>query len=123
MAALGTTTKVALGAKAAKSPLGRGAAVKTIKATPAAAKAGLKVGKPILKRRTRRRVDEAADAVVLALASYAPRAVRQLGLEPPKRKHTAPRFLAGAVLGAAAVYLLEPESGAQHRARLAKLVG
>jgi hypothetical protein len=123
MGVLGTTTKVALGGKAAKSPLGRGAAAKTLKAAPGAAKSGLKLGKPVLKRRTRKRVDEATDAVVLALAGYAPRAVRRLGLEPPKRKRTTPRVLAGAAMGAAAMYLFEPGHGAEHRKQLAKLLG
>ena len=123
MAMLGTTTKVALGAKAAKSPVARGAGTKALKLTPTAGKAAVAAGKPILKRRTRKRVNEATDAAVLALASYAPGAIRHLGLRAPKRKRTAPRVLAGVVIGATAMYLFEPGHGAEHRERLLKLIG
>jgi hypothetical protein len=48
----------------------------------------------------------------------------QLGLlEHPKPKRTTPRVAAGVVLGATAVYFLDPHSGAQHRRQLQDLVG
>jgi hypothetical protein len=117
MALLGTAAKTAVGAKA-------------LKAAPAAAKGAVKAGKPVvkagkpaLKRKTRKRLDEATDSLALTLAAYAPRAARQLGLQAPKRKRSTPRVLAGVAIGAAAMYLFEPEHGREHRDRLRALLG
>jgi hypothetical protein len=110
MAVLGRTAKAA-------------AVAKGLKAAPPAAKAGIKTGRPIVKRKARKQLDEAGDAIALTLATYVPRAARQLGLKPPKRKRTTPRVLAGVLIGAAGVYLFEPDQGPKHRKRLAKLVG
>jgi hypothetical protein len=79
-------------------------------------KAGLKAVKAAAKR-PRLLLTGTKFAVPAAKAAYA------LGLiEPPKPKRTAPRIAAGAVLGAGAVYLLDPEQGKQHRRRVAQLV-
>jgi hypothetical protein len=110
MALLGTTAKA-------------GVAAKGLKAAPPAAKAGFKTGKPIVKRKARKQLDEASDAIALTLATYVPRAARQLGLKPPKRKRTAPRVLAGVLIGAVGMYLFEPAQGPKHRKQLAKLTG
>jgi hypothetical protein len=88
---------------------------------------GLKATKPLLKRRARRRADQlekAAHTVGEALAVYGPRAAFELGLaQPPKPKRTAPRVAAGVVIGASAVYFLEPEHGREHCEKVAQLVG
>ena len=93
---------------------------------PPAAKAGSRVGKPFLKRRARRRVeqlDRASRTLGEALAVYAPRLAYDLGLaEPPKPKRTAPRLAAGVAIGASAMYLLEPGHGKEHRDKVAQLV-
>jgi hypothetical protein len=92
-----------------------------------AGKAGLKASKPLLKRRARQRVDQldkASRTLGEALAVYAPRAAYDLGLaEPPKPKRTAPRVVAGAVIGASAMYFLEPGHGKEHREKVGQLVG
>lgn len=55
------------------------------------------------------------------VAVHATRAAYELGLaKPPKR--TTPRVVAGIVIGASAVYFLEPESGPKHRKKVVKLV-
>lgn len=55
------------------------------------------------------------------MAVHATRAAYELGLaKPPKR--TTPRVVAGIVIGASAVYFLEPESGPKHRKKVVKLV-
>jgi hypothetical protein len=124
MAVLGKATKGFIGVKAtkgvAKNPkiLQAGA-----KAAPPAAKLGWKVAKPRLSRGTRRRAERLGDVVGSALTVYGPQAAEQLGLiEPPKPKRTAPRVIAGVVIGATAMYLLEPEHGREHREQLLQLV-
>jgi hypothetical protein len=91
-----------------------------------AGKAGLKASKPLVKRRARRRVerlDQASRRLGEALSVYAPRAAYDLGLaDPPKPKRTTPRVAAGAVLGAGAMYFLEPGEGKKHREKVAQLV-
>jgi hypothetical protein len=109
MALIGTTAKTAVTAKA-------------LKAAPPAAKAGLKAGRPVVKRKARRQLGEAADAFSLTLATYAPRVARQLGVKPPKSKRTTPRVLVGMIIGATGMYLLEPEHGPKHRKQLRKLL-
>jgi hypothetical protein len=91
-----------------------------------AGRAGMMVGKPCLKRRARRRVeqlDRASRTLGEALAVHAPRVAYELGLaEPPKPKHAAPWVAAGVAIGASAMYLLEPGHGKEHRDRVAELV-
>jgi hypothetical protein len=92
-----------------------------------AGKLGFKVTKPLLKRRARKRVEQVGEVVRTAgevLAVYGPQAAYELGLaEPPKPKRTAPRVAAGVIIGASAVYFLEPEHGREHRKKVAQLVG
>jgi hypothetical protein len=91
-----------------------------------AGKAGLKASRPMLKRRARqcvKQLDRASETLGEALAVYAPKAAYDLGLaEPPKSKRTAPRVAAGMVIGASAMYFLEPGHGKEHREKVAQLV-
>jgi hypothetical protein len=91
-----------------------------------AGKAGLRASTPALRRRARQRakqLDRASRTLGEALAVYAPKAAYDLGLaEPPKAKRTAPRVAAGVVIGASAMYFLEPEHGKEHREKVAQLV-
>lgn len=132
---LKTAGKGALGLKAAKA----GARHPNVLTTGAQAvapigKVTLKASKPLLKRRARHRAErmgetaerlgDAARRVGEALVRYGPEAAYELGLaEPPRPKRTAPRVAAGIVIGAGAMYLLEPEHGREHRQKLAQLVG
>jgi hypothetical protein len=90
------------------------------------AKAGLKASKPLLKRRARDRAeqfDRASRTLGEALSVYAPKAAYDLGLaEPPKPKRTARRVAAGMVIGASAMYFLEPGHGKEHREKVAQLL-
>jgi len=92
-------------------------------------KLGLKASKPSVKRRAPNRVEqlreaaqqpgEGAHTVGEVLAVYGPIAAYTLGLaEPPKTKRTAPWIAAGIVIGASAVYFVDPK----HRAKVAQLV-
>ena len=98
--------------------------VKVVK--PAAkAKAGYRKG--LAKRRARRRVasvGETARTVGEVLLIQAPEAAQELGLiEKPAPKRTAPRVAAGVLIGASAMYLLEPgDPGRQHREKVVALV-
>jgi hypothetical protein len=69
---------------------------------------------------------KAARSVATTLAVYGPEVARELGLveiETPKHQRTAPRVALGVVIGAGAVYLLEPGQGRQRRQQLMGLVG
>ena len=134
-------TKAVLGAKAvqgaAKHPgiITKGAkAALGVKAAGGAAKhpgvvrLGLKAGKPVARRKIGEgigqveRFGEAArevgETVLVGSALLAP----ALGLvEQPKPKPTAPLVAAGVVIGASAVYFLEPERGRERREKLRKL--
>lgn len=126
---LRASTKTKLGARAlrrvAKNP-------GLLQLAPPAAKAGGKLAKPFVKRRARRRVarvGEAAREIAVTVATYAPQVARAAEyLAPPSRKKRIARPAAGvvlgtgAVLGAAAVYFLEPRGGREHRMRVRKLV-
>jgi hypothetical protein len=131
MSVLSTSTKVKLGAKGVRSVArhpgllrtgakgaGKGAALTTRMAA--------KVAMPIAKRRARRRLmrlGEATREMGQTLVTYGPQAAANLGLiEARKPKRTAPRLAAGAVLGASAVYFLEPEHGKEHREKVLHLV-
>ena len=125
MTVLSTTTKSKAGAKAAKAIATRPRLLMAgAKATGPAAKLGLRASKPYANHLARRGADqlvEASRARGAALGVYATRAVYELGLaKPPKR--TTPRVAAGMVIGAGAMYFLEPENGRKHRKKVAKLV-
>lgn len=127
MSVISTTTKGKVGLKAAKGAAKRPRAVLAgTRAAIPAVKLGAKAGRPLLKRRARRRADQLLDAsrkVGEALTVYGPQAAYELGLaEPPKSKRTAPRLAAGMVIGATAVYFLEPGQGREHREKVAELV-
>lgn len=139
MSVLSTTTKGKLGIKAgktlAKNPklvsIGAQAAAPAgklgVKAAKPIGKMSFKTAKPLFKRRARHqaeRMGEAARTIGEALAIYGPQAAYELGLaEPPKAKRTAPRVVAGILIGACAVYFLEPGAGREHRKQVAQLVG
>lgn len=127
MALISRTTKTKAGLKAAKGAAKRPQLLITgTKVAVPAGKAGLKASKPLLKRRARQRVDQldrASRTLGTALAVYAPRAAYELGLaRPPRPKRTTPRIAAGIVIGASAMYFLEPGHGKEHRDRVAQLV-
>jgi hypothetical protein len=125
---LTTTTNRFLGVKAAKAAAKNPETVRTgIHAFAPVAKAGLKVGKPLVGRQARKRAETivpAARAWRDVLKMYAPQTAQELGLvEPCRRKRTAPRVGAGIAIGAGAAYLLDPAQGHERRAKLLKLVG
>jgi hypothetical protein len=142
MAVISTTTKGKAGVKGAKAlakrpqllangakaavPAGR-FALKARKPALKVGKPALKAGKPVLKRKARKRADQIEDAARRfgeALAVYGPQAAYELGLaEPPKPKRTAPRVVAGIVIGASAMYFLEPGQGSERRKKVVELVG
>jgi hypothetical protein len=127
MSVISTTTKGKVGLKAAKGAAKRPRAVLAgTRAAIPAAKLGVKASRPLLKRRARQRADQLLDVsrkVGQALTVYGPQTAYELGLaEPPKPKRTAPRLAAGIVIGASAVYFLEPGQGREHRERVAQLV-
>lgn len=142
MAVLSTTTKGQLGWNAAKTAvqnpaLTRFTAKAGAKTAPPFAKLSFKAGKPLAKRQARRRLEqigetlaevgeaifEIGELVGAVMAAYGPVAARQLGwAEPPKQKRTAPRVVAGAVIGGGAVYFLDPKCGPEHREQVVRLI-
>ena len=67
---------------------------------------------------------EIGEAVGATMAMYGPLAAQRLGwAEVPKQKRTAPRVAAGVVIGAGAMYFLEPKHGSERRGQLLRLVG
>ena len=127
MAVLDTTNKARIGVKSAKTAVKHPRSVRISgKAITPLSKVALKAGSPLVKRRVRRRVEQLGDAARVigeTLVTYGPPAAYELGLaEPPKPKRTAPRVAAGIVIGASAVYFLEPEHGREHREKVAQLV-
>jgi hypothetical protein len=116
MSVINTTTKGKAGLRVAKGAAKR----------PRLLVSGTRTAMP-LSRHARKRADQVGDAarrVAEALAIYGPQAAYELGLaEPPKPKRTAPRVAAGVVIGASAVYFLEPGQGREHREKVAQLVG
>ena len=135
MTVLTNGTKATVARKTAKGLVKYPAARRvTVKAAPPTAKLAFKVGKPLVMRRARQGVEriseaaerfgEAATTLGAVLATYGPDAARQLGLlePPPKPKRTAPRVLIGIVIGAGAVYLLDPEHGQERRQQVVDLV-
>jgi hypothetical protein len=128
MAVISKTTKSKAGLKAVKAAAKRPQLLLNgTKIAVPAAKGGLKASKPLLGRKARQRADQldrASRTLGEALSVYAPRAAYDLGLaEPPKPKRTAPRVAAGVIIGASAMYFLEPGHGKEHREKVAQLVG
>lgn len=124
MSAFGTATKGWLGVKATKSVAKNPRLIKAgAKAGAPAAKLGWRVAKPRMKRSTRRRAERVGGVLGSALVT-APQLAEQFGLaEPPKPKRTAPRVAAGMVIGATAMYFLEPEHGRERREQVRSLIG
>lgn len=127
MSVIGKKTKGTIAIKAAKSAAKRPRLLlATTKVAAPSGKAALKVSKPLLKRRARKRlegIESASHKLGHVLAVEVPRAAYDLGLaESPKPKRTAPRVAAGVVIGASAMYFLEPEHGKEHREQIAQLV-
>lgn len=116
MPVMSTATKARIGTKAAKGALRR----------PGVARLGARAYAPIVKRRTRTRIGSiggTAREYGELLVNYGPSAAQELGLvSAPKAKHTAPRVAAGVIIGAGAMYFLEPEHGAEHREKARSLV-
>ena len=128
---LSTKTKAKTGARTAKAivqhPVLRTA---VSQAGPPIARAGVRVGKQRLSRKSRKQLEQLGETLgtVAGVASdYLPQAVlaaQELGLiEAPKTKRTRPRLLAGIALGAAAMFLLEPGHGREHRRQVQRLLG
>ena len=90
------------------------------------ARLGWGVGSKLARRRANRRAHQISDvtnALSTLLSTYGPALLEQLGLvEPPKRKRTLPRVATGALIGAGAMYLLDPATGAAHRRQVQHLV-
>jgi hypothetical protein len=128
MAVLSNSTKGKVGLKAAGAAIKNPAATRFVaKASAPAAKGGLRLGKTVGKRKANRRLEDVgktARTVGQTIATYGPEAAQLLGwVEPPKPKRTAPRVLVGVVIGAAAMYLLEPsDAGKERRSKARALV-
>jgi hypothetical protein len=126
---LRTSTKTKLGAKAVKQVAGKPGLLRIV---PPAAGFGWKVAKPLAKRRARKRaehVGEAVRAAAVTVSTYTPKVVRTVEslTAPPKRRPVSPALVgvplgAGVLVGGAAVYLLEPQVGREHRRQLRRLV-
>jgi hypothetical protein len=90
------------------------------------AKLAFRASKPLFKRRARQSAEQLTDTartVATMLAIYGPLVGQELGfVEAPKPKRTAPRVAAGIVIGASAVYFLEPQYGRERREQLRRLV-
>ena len=90
--------------------------------------AATSVAVPVAKRRIRtrsrraRRQAERYGQLAQTTAGTLAQSAQQLGLlETPTPKRTGPRVAVGVVIGATAMYLLEPAAGAQRRAKLAAM--
>ncbi len=127
MAVLSRSTKTKLGLKGAKVLARNPAILRTgTRAAAPAGRLGFRLAKPVAKRRARQRgadLSQAAQTAAAYLITYAPQVAQQLGLvEPPRRRRTGPLLVAGVVVGASAVYFLEPANGKAHREQVLKLV-
>jgi hypothetical protein len=137
MDVLNARTKAKLGWKTAKAGAKRPNALRAT--VPPAVRLTFKTGKPLAKRRARQqaqRIGETARTVGETARTlgetawmlgetlrHVPQAAQELGLaEAPPPKRTAPRVAAGVVIGASAVYFLEPGVGAEHRRQVLRLV-
>ena len=128
MAVLSNSTKGKVGLKAAGAAIKNPAATRLVaKASAPVAKGGLRLGKAATKRKAGRRIEDVgktARTVGETIAIYGPEAAQLFGwVEPPKPKRTAPRVLAGVVIGATAMFMLEPSAaGKERRAKARSLV-
>lgn len=128
MAGLSKSTKGKVGLKTAGAAIKHPSATRWVaKASTPAAKGGMRLGKTIAKRKLSHRIEDVgktARAVRETIAIYGPEAAQLFGwVEPPKPKRTAPRVLVGIVIGATAMFLLEPGApGKQRREKLIALV-
>jgi hypothetical protein len=120
-------SKPGLGSTAALGLVGdRAIRSAAVEAAPPLAKLGLNVGRRFAKRRAARRLDQISDTVSTVanlVAAYAPILIGQLGVVPePKRRSATPLVATGALVGAGAVYFLEPGQGRARRAQLQRLI-
>jgi hypothetical protein len=120
MAVLSNTTKGKAGLKAAGAAVKHPAMTRLAgKAGAPAAKGGFSMGKVLAKRKARRRVEDlgkAARALGETIAVYGPEAAQLMGwAEPPKPKRGAPRVLVGILIGATAMFFLEPGAAGKER--------
>jgi hypothetical protein len=127
MAVLNTTSTRKLALKGAPQIAKRPALLRSgAKAVKPPIKLGFMAGKPLAKWRARRRFKDAMDAAQslgAAVKEYGPEAARLIGaLEEPQQKRTAPRVAAGVVIGASAVYFLDPKQGSEHRQQARRLI-
>jgi hypothetical protein len=125
---MSNTTKGKIGLRAAgaaaKNP---GATSFVAKAGAPVAKGGARLGKTVAKRKANRRIEDigrTARTVGETISTYGPEAAQLFGwVEPPKPKRTAPRVLVGVVIGAAAMFVLEPSAaGKERRAKVRELL-
>lgn len=129
MSVLSISTKGKIGAKGVKT-VARNPRILQMgaKAAGPVAKTAFRLGKPVAKRQARRRAQHIGQTAQRTLETLAvvPQAAQQLGLvempEPAKEKRTVPRVVAGVLIGAGAMYFLEPGAGREHRERLMHLV-
>jgi hypothetical protein len=129
MSVISKRAKRKVGVRAAKTVAKRPQLLlKGAKVAVPAGKAGLIGSKPFLRRRARKRIeklDKASRTLGEALAVYAPQAAYEMGLaDPPKPRRAVPRVAVGVLVGAGAMYLLEPGGhGREHRKQLANVIG
>ena len=124
MSVLSTKTKSKLSAKTAAAALKNPGKTWLL---AQATKPASQVGKAMTKRRARRGLGDVGQTARRAgeiLLVEAPEAAQELGLvERRAPKRTAPRVAVGLVIGAGAMYLLEPGApGKAHRAKMLALV-
>jgi hypothetical protein len=98
-----------------------------VEAAPPVARLSLNVGKRFAKQRAQRRMEQVNDAVnalAALVTAYGPILARQLGIveEPQPARRTAPLVAGGALVGAGAVYFLEPGAGRRHREQVQHLI-
>jgi hypothetical protein len=134
MAVIGAASKGKIGIKSAKGAVRHPRLLLLgAKAARPAGRFGFKAGKPVAKRQLRQRaarlgetarsIGEATRSIGETLPISVPQLAYELGLvQPPKRKRTAPRVAVGIVIGASAMYFLEPEHGRERRERVAQMV-
>jgi hypothetical protein len=105
--AVSTKTKAKLGAKTAKSAAKN---PRVVRAAMPVAKLAFRVGKPVAKRKVRRRAQRLGTTARTAgewVVVFGPIAAEALGLvEAPKRRHTGWRVVVGVLMGAGAMYYL-----------------
>ena len=127
MAVLSNKTKGKAGLKAVGAAVKYPAVTRLVfKGSAPAAKGGFRMGGAMAKRQARRRVEDlrrAARIMGEMTSVYGPEAAQLMGwVEPPKPKRTAPRVMMGIVIGATAMYFLEPGAGKEHRQKALSLI-